>query len=40
MSETLCQDCGELFPYDGDAVDLCIECVRARVQRYFGKVVA
>ena len=26
MNETLCEDCGELFPYDGYAVTICVKC--------------
>lgn len=40
MNETLCKDCGDLFPYDGYAVDLCVKCAKARIDRYFKKVVA
>jgi hypothetical protein len=40
MSETLCEDCGELFPYDGDTVNICVKCARARIDRYFRGAVA
>lgn len=35
MSETLCNDCGDLFPYDGYAVNICKECARKRIDNYF-----
>lgn len=40
MDSTLCKDCGDLFPYDGQAVDICVKCARARIDNYFRREVA
>jgi formylmethanofuran dehydrogenase subunit E len=35
MENVVCEDCGNLFPYDHYAVKICVKCAKARIDRYF-----
>jgi hypothetical protein len=38
MEDVVCQDCGNLFPYDGQIVKICTPCTKARIERAYRKV--